>query len=421
MHTRWHWPAFALSIAFLLSACSTAADLSTEQPRPEITQDESATARGPDVGQPTVAAERPETSLLQLGALSLDWELQPVGEGIKPAFAIDGAGVAHVAFLTEAEHGVLFYAQNRSGNFELETVSEGYFYGPVDLALDPNDAPLIAYHDHQATSFDPELGDEVVAIRDERVWELVTVSDDGHDGWDNSIVVDPEGYWHTAAVDPSQFGSQDGVEYASNASGSVSVSTVGSGAIKYEFATSIALDSIGSPAIAYYNDRDQQLEYASLENDGWTIHVVDAEGDAGRYASLVFDSDFDPHIAYYTADTRNAGSVNHAWRDEAGWHVERVAELGNLQMGHTGARKITSLAIGPDGSLHLAFTDRDQLIYAQRTEAGWIGQEVLPTGSRELGQLVELAIDAQGMPHLISYEVVSSSPFQGAVFYAVGG
>jgi hypothetical protein len=89
-------------------------------------------------------------------------------------------------------------------------------------------------------------------------------------------------------------------------------------------------------------------------------------------------------------------------------------------MGHTGARKITSIAFDPSGNLHLAYTDRDRLIYAQRTDDGWIGQEVVEPGSRVLGQLVELAVDADGTPHLIWYVAVSLSPsLEGVVHYAV--
>jgi hypothetical protein len=276
----------------------------------------------------------------------LTWEESEVGEGIKPAFAVDDDGVAHIAFLTEADHGGLFYAHNRDGNFEVETVTEGYFYGPIDLALTPGGDPVIAYHDHQGLQFDPSLGDEVVAQLIDGSWELTMVSDDGHDGWDNSIAVDEAGNWHTAAVDPSQFGSDDGVEYATVSDGAITVTPVGSGPIKYEFGTSVQLDSSGSPFVAYYNDRDQQLELASLGADGWTVEVIDNDGDAGRYASLAFDSDGLPHIAYYVAESREAGTVRHAWKDVSGWQVENVADLGSIRMGQVGARKITSLAFG---------------------------------------------------------------------------
>ncbi len=410
-----------------LAACSGAADgtpvpsIGGADSEPTATLDASSSpATEPE---PTAAQEQPGIAApsIQMGELSLTWDAQEIGEGIKPSFAIDENGVAHIAFLTEADHGALFYAHNRNGEFEIETAVEGYFYGPIDLALDPSGEPIIAYHDHQALQFDPALGDEVIAELTEIGWQFTTVADDGHDGWDNSIAVDEAGNWHTAGVDPSQFGSEDGVEYATIVDGTVTVVPVGSGPIKYEFATSIQLDSSGSPAIAYYNDRDQQLELASLGAGGWSVEVVDDKGDAGRYASLAYDADGEPHIAYYVAEGSEFGTVRHAWKDASGWQIENVGNLQNLRMGHTGARKITSLAFDPEGGLHLAYTDRDRLIYAQRTDDGWIGQEVVEPGSRVLGQLVELAIDADGNPHLIWFDAVSLSPsLQGVVFYAGG-
>ena len=222
-------------------------------------------------------------------------------------------------------------------------------------------------------------------------------------------------------MDPSQFGGEDGVEYATLVDGAVTVVPVGSGPIKYEFATSIQLDSSGSPAIAYYNDRDQQLELASLGADGWSVEVVDDQGDAGRYASLAHDKDGAPHIAYYVAESSGSGTVRHAWKDGSGWQIENVGELQNVRMGHTGARKITSLAFDPSGGLRLAYTDRERLIYAQKIEDSWVGQEVVEPGSHMLGQLVELAIDPGGNPHLTWFEAVQVSPsLEGVVRYAAG-
>ena len=167
------------------------------------------------------------------------WTTEIVGEGIKPAIAVDARGAAHLAYLIEDFGGNLFYNTNASGGWQETIVTEGYFYGPVDIAVSGNGVPYIAYHDHQSDNFDPQLGDEVVATSASGTWELLTVQHEGHDGWDNSITVDANGFWHTASVDPAQFGSSSGVEYATNAFGGVVVEEIGSGPQPYEFATSI--------------------------------------------------------------------------------------------------------------------------------------------------------------------------------------
>jgi hypothetical protein len=353
-------------------------------------------------------------------ALSLTWQMEEIGEGIKPAFALDQGGVVHVAFLLEGDHGHVYYSHNASGSFETSQVSEGYFYGPVDIAVDGAGIPYIAYHDHQDTTFLPELGDEVVAILRNDQWELLTVNDNGHDGWDNSIVVDDDGNWHTAAIDPSQFGSQDGVEYATNAKGTVEVTAVGSGAIKYEFGTSIQLKSDGSPGITYYNDRFGQLEYAWWDGSSWNVEVVDEDGDAGRYSSLAFDTEDNPHIAYYKRDTNTSGVVRYAWWDGSSWNFEDVDSLENIRMGQEGARKITALVVENDGTIHIAYSDESRLVYAIRSSDGWSNQVVTVEGDNPLGQLVELAVDEAGSPHVIWFEATGFSPLEGTVFYASG-
>lgn len=356
-----------------------------------------------------------------LPGLSLAWNSVEVGPGIKPALALDRDGVVHIAFLTEEQHGSVSYGSNAGGEFGIEVVAEGYFYGPLDVALSTEGAPHIAYHDHQDTGFRPELGDEVIAVLKGGAWELTTVEDAGHDGWDNSIVVDREGNWHTASIDPAQFGSQSGVEYATNGAGSVGQAEVGSGPVNYEFGTSIQLGSDGSPGVTYYNSTRRQLEYASLGPAGWTVEVVDGEGDAGRYSSLAYHPDGTPHVSYYVALTGTSGVVRHAWREGDAWQVEDVDSLGDIQMGMVGARKITALVIAPDGTPHLAYTDRSRVLYGRRDESGWAVQVVATAGDNPLGQLVELDLGPDGNPHLIWYEVTSLSPaLSGTVVYASG-
>jgi hypothetical protein len=354
----------------------------------------------------------------QVATSALTWTTEVVGEGIKPALAIDADGNAHLAFLTESDHGTVFYATNVGGSFDIDTVSEGYFYGPVDIALNDDGVPHIAYHDHQETDFNPRKGDEVVAILNEGAWQLFTVANGGHDGWDNSIVVDADGNWHTAAVDPAQFGSSDGVEYATNQGGTINVTSVSDGPVVYEFGTSIALDEAGQPAISYYDDTAQQLVYVALSESGWSVQIVDDAGDAGRYSSLVFDKEGNPQISYYVATSATAGVVRHARWDGSSWQIEDVDNLDDVQMGHTGARKITSLAIGPDGAPHIAYTDRGRVTYGIKSDSGWSLQDVEINSDSSLGQLVELALDHDGNPYLTWFEVTQPAPLNGQIIFA---
>ena len=418
---------------FLAVACSAAVEddgatvedsagqASTEEPSiqtdsEENTLDEDTPSETEDQGE--TGSDAPDES--QLDQLNLDWTTQSVGSGIKPAVAVDADGVVHVAFLTEADHGALFYASNESGDFELTTVAEGYFYGPVDIALGPDGVPFIAYHDHQDTGFNPALGDEVIAMMQDGAWKLSTVEDDGHDGWDNSIVVDGDGNWHTAAVDPSQFGSSDGVEYATNSGGEIIVTSVSDGPVAYEFGTAIQLNNEGTPGITYYDNVAQTLKYAELGPDGWSVSTVDDDGDAGRYAALSYDSEGSAHISYFVFQSQNGGVVRHAWLDGSGWQIEDVDVLDDVVPGHVGARKITAIVMDENDIPHIAYADQGRIVYGLRNEEGWSVQEVSSASERQFGQLVEMALDSDGNPHLVWFEVENPSPLTGEVIYASG-
>lgn len=73
---------------------------------------------------------------------------------------------------------------------------------------------------------------------------------------------------------------------------------------------SLAFDSTGKPAIAYYSLQSrsgrnlEDLKYASFNGSTWTIETAAAEGDIGKYNSLVFDSDDTPLICSYSNSDR---------------------------------------------------------------------------------------------------------------------
>ena len=77
-------------------------------------------------------------------------------------------------------------------------------------------------------------------------WSKTWISP-GHDGWDNNMVLDLKGRPHTVSIDPKQFVSSSGIEYAFYDGDSWTVKEVGSGPIAYEFGTAIALDISYNP------------------------------------------------------------------------------------------------------------------------------------------------------------------------------
>ena len=90
------------------------------------------------------------------------WRSVNLGQGTKPVIAIAPDGSPGVAYVLERLVGEIGYLDASSG-WEKQVVAEGYFYGPIGLAIDDQGVPHVAYHDHQAQDFHQELGDLTVA------------------------------------------------------------------------------------------------------------------------------------------------------------------------------------------------------------------------------------------------------------------
>ena len=353
--------------------------------------------------------------------VSAAWNASVVGTGIKPALALDGDGTPAIAYLFEdVSEGFVKFASAFDG-WDAKTIIEGYFYGPLDLAFDPDGRPNIVYHDHQDSSFQQNLGDLTYAVRTTLGWQVAVAVDDGHDGWDSTIAIAADGIVRAAGVDPSQFGSTDGIEYYELQDGAWAVTAIGSGPTEYEFNVSLAVGADGQPALSYYNDREGDLIFASFDGSAWSLETVASEGDVGKFSSLQFDGEGRPHITFYEELSGSTGRVLYAVRDAGSWSVEEIGTLDDVQLGMTGARRNTSLALDANGVPHVAFSDQSGVSYATRTDGVWDVSAVATAGDRPFGQLVSLKVDAAGVPHLAFTELTQGGPLNGLIVYATLG
>jgi hypothetical protein len=169
--------------------------------------------------------------------------------------------------------------------------------------------------------------------------------------------------------------------------------------------SSVAIDSTGKPAIAYYNNVGGQLRYVKdTDVDGdWsdeTIMIVDGANIEGYYASLVFDSLDQPMIAHQ--DRSNNDLRFSKLEPGIGWTTTTVDSAGLA--GYQG-----SLAIDPDtGYPAIAyFNDGTQdLRYAAWNGTSWVLTTVASTG--DVGRYPSLAFDpADGNPAISYYDLTN--------------
>ncbi len=345
------------------------------------------------------------------------WTITRVGTGIKPALALDASGQPAIAWLVEElDEGFVSYAAAAEGWSE-DRLVEGYFYGPIGLAFDPDGNPHIAYHDHQATTFEPDLGDLSHAVRQDGTWALEPATDDGHDGWDSTIAIGPDGTVRAAGIDPQQFDRTDGVEYYELGPGGWEVTAIGSGPIEYEWNVSLAVSDAGVVGLSYFDNNSADLIYAQLADGSWDLEVVDSDGDVGRFSSLAFDADSNPHLSYYDVD----GTVRYAAKAGEAWSIEEVGRLDDVEIAFAGARRITAIDIDSSGSPQVVFGDRSVVRHATRTAAGWETTDVFSASDQPLGQLVSFALGSDDTPHVATYEGTAADGSTAEVLYLTTG
>ncbi len=372
-----------------------------DEPEPPA-EDETAVAAEdePEVAEPALSetlgdAGVPDPLSFTLAA---GWQATFVDEGIKPDIALDASGSPGVAYMREALDGWIRFASATDG-WQVETVAGGYFYGPIGLAFDPGAGPHIVWHDHQDSSFDLDKGDLAYGVREGSAWAVESAADAGYDGWDSTISIGSDGVVRAAGVEPVQFGLANGVEYYERRDGVWTVQPIGSGPIPYEFNVSLALDGDGFPALTYFEASDGDLVFASFDGSEWNMELVASEGTVGMFSSLAFDAEGQPHISFFETVEATAGVIHYASRDaDGGWTVEKIAELTDVELGMTGTRRNSAVAVDATGVPHVVLSDRSVMSYAVRGADGWEIEELVPAGGAPLGQLVSFRLGADGTP-----------------------
>ena len=335
--------------------------------------------------------------------------------GAKPSLAVEPQGTPHIAYMLEDRPGFVKHAVLDTEGWSISTISTGYFYGPLDIELDPQGSPQISWHNH-------DTEDQGYAVLADGQWAVHDVTHPGHDGWDGNLAIDSNGMPHTVSIDPSQFGSRSGVEYASFDGTSWTVEEVGSGPIPYEFGTGIALDSQDRPHVVWFDDSTQDLKYAIKDGGAWTISTVDSEGDVGRFPSLALDEQGNPSISYYEQITGSQGYIKFARWDGNRWDIQRIDKLDSVLLGHFGARKTSSLVLGTDDAPIVAYSDEQVVRVAWWDGSRWNLETVHIAGDAPLGQQVSLGVDDSGVLHLTFADVTRKGGMgvKGAVKYARG-
>jgi polar amino acid transport system permease protein len=317
--------------------------------------------------------------------------------------------------------GTLKYASQTSRGWEFQVVDSGANMGQYTaLVLDSSGNPHVSFYDvtDSALKYARWTGS---------AWDIQTVDADGDVGRFTSLVLDSRGRPHISycLYDPAAQACQ-ALKYASYDGAAWVLTTVDSpGVGEY---SSLRLDSLDNPHIAYQDNGNSALKYAHRRIDGtWEFQVVDSGAGVGEYASLVLAGGR-PRIAYYNraqGDLRFAVYVgsNGNCGPEGTTYLFRVGpdsvcdlDKGALPAGlreqfERAGRPLTEQARVEvqQAGVHWTIVDADRK-YSIRSEnqalnvydTTWDCQVVDNTG--DVGQYLSLALDSSRRPAIGYYD-----------------
>lgn len=400
--------------AVIGAACGSGGDSESSEPPPAERQEQQ------QEQQEAPAAEPAAGSQDQPGAstVPVEFAITRVDRGTKPGIAIDSDGTPLIAYLLERLGSEGWVRVARGDGSDVQQVHTGYVYGPLDITAAADGRVFVGFHDH-------DTEDGAVAVRDGDGWSVSQIADDGHDGWDSSIGLGPNGELYYLGVDPVQFDpTSSGVELATLSDGAWTVREVGSGAQPYEWGVDVATLSDGTVVIVYFDAESQDLVFGVDGANGFALTSIFTEGDAGRFPVLAVDQNDRAHVAFFQSAERvreegpAPGNVMYGVQTaDGGWRFETVGTVDDQVLGFAGARRTVALALNGNEPV-LAYIGTERLTLARPDGSGGWSRQIVAEAEDAALQVVGLALDASGLPHLTYSTVTGGGMLDGEVWYA---
>ena len=169
---------------------------------------------------------------------------------------------------------------------------------------------------------------------------------------------------------------------------------------------SMALDGANLPHVSYHDGtfygEASDLKYARYDGASWTTEIVDAPGRVGRGSSLALDSAGHPHISYYD---ETSATLKYAHFDGIEW---TVTTLDNVEYIAFNFR--TAIAVDSQDRVHIVYSSYHyqapdwfgRLKYAMYDNAAWHIETIDEAAPTRDFRIPAIAVDRNDLPH-VSY------------------
>jgi hypothetical protein len=329
--------------------------------------------------------------------------------GASCSLALDSKGNPHISYIDQYRGTILKYAFLNGSSWMIYGLTDQAHGGcSTSLAIDSHDNVHIIHGDYTSKIFQylffnpanlpppppildppPKIPPEQFTTPASAIGTPKIVDSYGTVGTYTSIALDKLGDPHIAYQDQSF-----GLKYAYCNGSTWQVKFADSIGFGYSgFHNSIALDKNGQPHISYSNlyPIDVGLKYICWNGLTWNRESVYSS--TASFPSLSLDDKEYPHISYW--DAAGDGDLKYAYFDGLSWHIQ-TADSSRL------VGEFTSLALDAEGNPHISYYDilNQDLRYASWDGSSWHVQTVDSGG--DVGFCTSLKLDNNGSAH-ISY------------------
>lgn len=308
---------------------------------------------------------------------ALGWHTQIVNNegGWSTSLALDQNGYPRIAY----DYSGLKYAYQDAGGWHTQSVDSTGDIDDPSLALDTSGYAYISYYD--------TVNDNLkYAYQDNVGWHIQTLDSTGDVGRFSSLVLDTNNSLHISYLDQTNHK----VKYIYRHGSSTTVQNVGPIGLSGACQTSVALSSLGTPFISYFNSDNESPMYAYKDETGWHTQIVSGTyGELCSGTSMIVDEDGYLHIIHLdTIDLTDF--VRYSYKDTSGWHTQSVDNEERIY-------NLFSMLLDKQGYAHVIYSSYTNQKYAYQDNLGWHSENL------NMGAISSLALDDQNYPHISSY------------------